>query len=291
MNPNKSLRDIAFFSLFDTPLHRTEVGFSHPKLRLVNDHHLLPDMNEDMIAMRQERQQRAESIIKKNQTWFQLLAAHPGVEMIALCNSLSWLQATDESDIDLLVVTKPGMIWQTRFALTSVLALLKKRPTSTNHSGKICLSFFVSSDHLDLSSVRNQEDVYMDYWLNHLIALYDPQNLLPSISQQKRVIGHTISQIATDNFLSKCFQLLFFKPSKQIAFLEKQSKKWQLNKFPEALKEAAEATTTDVVISDKMLKFHVNDRREEFQKRFDEVMRRLTLPAGRQAPPSLKREG
>lgn len=276
MNPEKSLKDIAFFSLFDTPLHRNEVDLSHPVLRLVDDYHLLPGMDETMIIKRKERQSRAHLIIQKNQAWFQLLAAHPGVEMIALCNSLSWLQATDESDIDLLIVTKPGMIWQTRFALTSVLALLNKRPTSTNHSGKICLSFFVSSDHLDLSSVRNQEDVYMDYWLNHLIALYDPQNLLPSISQQKRVIGHTISQITTDNFLSKCFQLLFFKPSKQIAFLEKQSKKWQLNKFPKALKEAAEVDSSNVVISDKMLKFHLNDRREEFQKRFDEVMREFT---------------
>ena len=38
--------------------------------------------------------------------------------MMAICNSLSMYATHEDSDIDLFIVTKPGMLWFIRFFVT-----------------------------------------------------------------------------------------------------------------------------------------------------------------------------
>jgi len=77
----------------------------------------------------------------------------PTVRAVFAVNTLSWWNTRPESDIDLLVVAKPGTVWLTRLFVVAPFALLKRRPKERGRD-PFCFSFFVSEDALALASLH-----------------------------------------------------------------------------------------------------------------------------------------
>lgn len=96
--------------------------------------------------------------------------------MIAIVNSLSMYATHKDSDIDLFIITKPGMIWFVRFF--STLILWKKGVWRKNDdiAGNFCLSFFITTDALDLSKIAIENDIYLYYWIYYLKPIFDKNN-------------------------------------------------------------------------------------------------------------------
>ena len=208
------LRTLAFFDAFSMPLTADDIfryyysdGNKPSKSNieaalssLLNQasvkegqvHYYLADRDSSIVDDRKKSRMRAIDLLKKARPWLSCLASWPGVRAISICNNVAFLNASEESDIDLFIIVNPGEIWQTRFALASFLQVFKKRPQPGNEYGKLCLSFIITSDQLDLSRVKIDNDVYLSYWLKTLLPVYDPDGL---VDQTKNVNARLFSHL------------------------------------------------------------------------------------------------
>jgi len=233
--------------------------------------YFLPDRGQEFVKEREVSKEIAHDLFKDSKNWFKVIASFPGVESIAICNNLGFLNATNNSDVDLFIITKPGQLWQTRFFLASLLHLFKKRPTQETNYGKFCLSFLISSDQLSISHVVLEDDPYFEYWFTSLLPVYDPNGHLPLFMQANKVHWNHIGAIPPlamrpleerRSFFSKLLHF-FTKPFHHV--LEKETKKWQEKNFSQAILAKLEEDQKDVVVTDTMLKFHTTDRRRHYR--------------------------
>ena len=185
----------------------------------------------------------------------------PGIKMIAVCNSLSYNRALANSDIDLFIITVKGRIWTSRFFSLLMLTVLRLRPPGKD---KICLSFFIAENNLDLEPYKIcVQDRYLTFWIKQLKPLYIEDNLY------KRFVRENNGVYYIPNYKRRIKRLII-KPLINILVTsldEKIYKYIQIRIMPSVIKKMACAWDTRVIISDRILKFHVNDRRLDFQNK------------------------
>lgn len=283
---------IAYFDIMDYPLAVTEIWkwlyfpVDNPAaeglrpslseiLKILEDGQLIKSLvenqrgfyflknREDLVATRQERYILAEKKIRKAKLAAKFFRLIPGVKMVALCNSLAWTNAREESDIDFFIVTARNKIWTARFLTAGFLQLLGLRPSKNKTRDKICLSFFVDEDSLDLESLAlDQPDVYLIYWIAQLVPLYDRGGIYQKFWQVNAWVK---------DFLPNAFKRDAMitaekeRPAGKAGAAEKFFRWLQMKILPKNLKETANRDSR-VVITDRILKFHVNDRREEYKQ-------------------------
>src|SRR3972149_5374158 len=102
---------------------------------------LIPQMKKKQEISKQLRQ-KAKRVAKRI---FQI----PFVKMVAVYGSLSYMNAKDDSDIDLIIITQPGRIWTVRALVNLYLDFNRLR--KDDHP--ICPNLFVSEEAMDLSKI------------------------------------------------------------------------------------------------------------------------------------------
>ncbi len=230
--------------------------------------------------------------------------------MIAVGNYIPADNTKKNSDIDFFIITKKGRIWLARFFCATISKILGWRPTEKNKKDKICLTFFISEDNLNLKSIALDQDIYFYYWIATLYPLYNKDEIYEKFIKAndwiKRYLPNLDSSVIARNDIGatkqsrnnsviarkslsrrmagKQSQGLQNKPrdcfSRQggiamtLDFLENLAKKFQFKIMPKNLKQLANKNTY-VIINDKILKFHDQDRREEYRNRFLERGKKL----------------
>lgn len=266
---------LTYFDMFSYPLTKVEakawqwagdepavnVGTEQIKAR---DGFYFLTGREEIIKIRQDRYKVSDKKVLKARRIVKIFRLLPSVKMVAICNSLGYQNARQESDIDLFIITSPGKIWLTRFWLTALLKFLRRRPYARGvKQDTFCLTFFLTTDHLNIESLKVADtDVYLTYWLTQLMPLYDPvgiydkfllannwvrqylPNYIPYQTSNDRQVGYTA--------WSKVFRPLTWSGWENIL------KKIQLKIMPVSLKQAANQDSR-VVIKDNILKFHGGD--------------------------------
>lgn len=231
-----------------------------------------------------ESRQRAQVLVEKKITIARqavsVLAAVPGVEAIFICNTVAAGWPSVNSDIDLLVVVKPGRLWLTRFLFTITTMVLTKRRHDHRVADHLCLSFYLTRDHLNLAEVRGSSpDIYLIYWLQQLIFLSgDPLVLTELAKANNWVREYTPNCMALKYGIEPLGTVSGFgRLVKQIGeslcfgWLEKGVRQFQKSRIDSKPHASAPA----VVISDHMLKFHEQDKREEYQRIWEEKIAQL----------------
>ena len=197
--PDSIIKTLAYFDIFNTPLTREElfhwlweektddyVGFARrlddlekqKKINKKSGYYFLPNRTK-IINIRQ----RAVPLIEEK---MQIAAAGakkirfiPFVETVFVCNTVAGGGVKKESDIDVFIIIKNGRLWLTRFLTTIILSIFNLRRNKKHIANKICLSFYATNDGLDLSKIKIADpDIYLIYWLENLIPVYDPNNVL-----------------------------------------------------------------------------------------------------------------
>ncbi len=227
----------------------------------------------DVSDWREERLQRVTDALRKHrraERFVRFASCLPWVRMIAVCNSLAFSFTNDESDIDLFVVTKRGRIWSTRFILTGVLALFRLRPGERKRD-PLCLSFFVADDSLDFSSIKiGQDDPYLAFWIATLSPVFDPDDVLSKLRAANGWIRQSLPRAKrVQRARSSMIRLIMKLPD--VSFFERFAERMQRNRFP-ALLRGMMNSDTRVVVTDGMLKFHHNDRRQEILNAYEKMV-------------------
>ncbi len=206
----------------------------------------------------------------------------PWIKMIAVGNIIGSHNLKKESDIDFFIITEPGRIWITRFFCAGLMKLFGMRPKEGDEQDKICLSFFISEEAMDLQGLMleyriSDIDVYFVYWLACLAPIYDKgetyKKLIKANSWLKEYLPNWQALQPADQRNSGKGFSNFYHDSVDLLFggLEKDVKRLQLKKLPSGLKNLMNKDSK-VVINDQVLKLHTMDRREEYREKWKEKL-------------------
>lgn len=288
------IKTLAYFDLADFPLTAEElfVFLWEPpiasredflaalaELNLSNqDGYYFFSGREKIVAERQRKFLISEQKLKIAARAAKKIRAIPFLRAIFVCNSVGARQADEESDIDFFIITEPKRIWLVRFFTNLILRLFGLRTYGQKNKNKICLSFYVDTNHLDLAPLRaTEQDVHFAYWAQQMLSLYDPQNFyaqfLRANSWIKNYVPHmrldpVATPIVADSVWGRGWKRMWEKMW-QGAYgltIEKQAKEIQLLKMKPAIKEKSQRQDNGVVISDGVLKFHENDTRIQYKE-------------------------
>ncbi len=243
---------------------------------------------EASVAARKARYLLAEGKYARVRRFFALARFAPYLRAAFVCNTLARSYARPESDIDMFVVAAPGRIWLARLFVTGLAAFLGVRPTATRSADRICLSFFVTEDALDLKPLAIDGDVYLPHWIQELYPVYDEagaaralfarngwlRDVLPGTRVQapsrRRAVPPRL--VKAKRGIERALDALFGDRHERWA--ERRQKKW----MPAALRAAADAPDSGVVLSDRILKFHDHDRRAEIRDAYNEKLSHVLRP-------------
>lgn len=302
------LSTIAYFDIFDFPLTAMEVwkwllvedkitvSHSFSELQSVlkspgpakyldqkNGFYFLKQ-RDHILDQRLANYKVAERKFKKAIRFIKTLRHIPFIKMVAVCNSLAFSNAGDYSDIDFFIITQKKRIFLARFWANLLPKLFGARPTRADTQDKLCLTFFVAEDKLNIADLQcSSFDIYLAYWIIQVLPIYNSGHTYENFieanawvsSHFPNFIPHRISprREIKDSWTSRLSRLMgstgtfgFWGDGQ-----EWLARKIQLKCLPDSLKKMANADTR-VVINNQVLKFHDNDRRAKFKEMFEEKM-------------------
>lgn len=290
------IKTLSFFSLFSYPLTKEEI-FSYlwkakidrnelyKKLEeMRNDgvlaekygYYFLPDR--DIAENRRQYFLESELKLKIARKAVKKISMVPFIKAIFVCNSVAFGTAEKNSDIDFFIVTAKKRLWLVRFLTNIILLIFGLRVGKNKTGNRICLSFYLNEENLDLKNIRVvPEDVYLSFWLATLLPLYDPQRIGDKIIKENRWLSELLPNFPESlsfyikevknggmkSFLKKILEKTWGKAYGDL--MEKQAAEAQKTKLKFSLKEQI---APNVVLDDTMLKFHENDRRREYYEKW-----------------------
>ncbi|MDO8499802.1 MAG: hypothetical protein Q7S66_04030 [bacterium] len=217
------------------------------------------------------------------------LRAVPFLRAIFVCNSVGAGQAKSESDIDFFIVAAAGRVWIVRWFCNLILRLWGLRTYGTKLRDRICLSFFVDENNLDLEKFQGvEEDVHFIYWTNQKIPLYDAGGMyerftranswvkkyLPNLPQ-KFAAGYAgaVADTGIGRIWKTMWETLWRGAYGDL--IERQARALQWHILPLSVKEMAN-TNTATVINDVVISLHHSDSRAQLKSEWEAAARQLS---------------
>jgi hypothetical protein len=238
----------------------------------------------ECIAERQRHIVPTELMLKKARRAARCIAWLPFLKAILVCNSVGAETATMESDVDLLIITDPGRIWIVRFFAHSILRLLGMRTYGRKTAGRMCLCFFIDTDHLDLGPLRVvPDDIHFAYWLQQMFPLYDAADyagrfrkantwVVDYVPHQKAELRFPVTY--TEKIKISWLGALAKKILEKMwgnnygELIEREAKKVQWQSISPRIKELARVPNNHVVLREGILKFHEHDTRLAYRQQW-----------------------
>jgi hypothetical protein len=232
---------------------------------------------EAMVAEHEARRLFLPRKLHKARRVTRWLARLSGIRFVALCNTTALGHARDEGDLDFFIVTRSGSVWQSRLLATLPFKLFGGRPKpGASERDAICLSYFVDENALDLSShMLEGEDPYFRHWFLSLLPLFDD-----GVSADLWKANYAI--------LSRHPHAIMWIPNRDIAiespvmripcfrWLERITKWIQHKTFGARIKQEMNKDTR-VIVSDHILKFHVDDGRARFREAYHAICQKYGI--------------
>ncbi|MBU0646535.1 hypothetical protein KJ611_03655 [Patescibacteria group bacterium] len=226
----------------------------------------------ELVAERQQNFLDSVRKYKKLRSVIDWLSLAPGVRGIAAVNTMSWWQTNGQSDIDLFIIVQPGSIWLSRLLLVTPFALLKKRPGAADRLDPFCFTFFVSQSAIDLKPLAVLgADPYLAYWTMGVVPVFGRA-------------GQWREFQAENQWAKEYLPNAFMRPMhRELAaagwrpwpgswkFLDQGARRIQERRFPEKI-QLMKNRDSRVVVNNEVLKFHVDDPRQEFKRRWQELI-------------------
>lgn len=244
-------------------------------------YYILSDSEKNLPSKRKQKYNFTEEKWKRAKRFLPWLAIMPGVQAIWFGNSVAWCNAREQSDIDLVIISKPGNIWTARFFTTTLMKLLRQRPHEQEHAKALCLSFYVDADHLNIETYKvHEQDIHYSFWVTQMYPLYDSKTENGTFEDYKKenqwvenefVFSPWLQPIMKRTIQLRPYQRILQKIFSAASFFESTLRRVQLRIMPKKLTGAA-ATGSTVVLSDTILKLHTNDNRLDIQNRWEALL-------------------
>ena len=277
------VRAVAFFDLFDFPLTSLEIWqYLDVKTNLKEIEDVLEIENEylehsegfyflknrkKIIDIRKERYNINDSKLKIAIKISKVFSTLCSIKMIAVANSIGSHNLKEDGDIDMFIVTRKKQLWITRLLLVVLVKFLNMRPREGDEKDKICLSFFVDENNLNLEKFKLKDDIYFNYWLAGLVPIYFREDTYHEFIKEnhwikKELPNWELKQVGKGRQIKSKFK---FKCAFNL--YESLAKEIQLRMMSSRIKELMNQDNR-VVINDHVLKMHVQDNRKKYRDLF-----------------------
>ncbi len=230
-----------------------------------------------------------------------LLHSVPFLKAIFVSSSVAAETAYPQSDIDFFIIAAPARVWIVRLFANLILRTLGLRVYGKKRKNRMCLCFFVDTNHLNLEPYRiEKDDIHFMYWLSSMLPVYDEKNYFGDFIKANKWVGNYLPNIQLSSKAQPTAGHLKLQrwrrdPSTSLRFarndsgkvgkwwkkmweamwagaygdtVEKQAKEVQYMKMKLSLKEKAKLGNNEVVIADGILKLHDNDRRKFYRDKW-----------------------
>lgn len=130
------------------------------------------DGRQDIIKKRlkNERYSQKKLIIAKNAT--KLVSKIPTVKFVGITGALAMMNASKDSDIDLIIITKQNTLWTTRFLVYGLLRVAGyklRSPNQKDEKNKLCLNMWL--DESDLIWNKKDRNIYTAHEITQIVPL------------------------------------------------------------------------------------------------------------------------
>ncbi len=216
------------------------------------------------------------------------LSMIPFLRFIGICNNLAINNVNQNSDIDFLIITDKKYIWFVKGVAFIGLSVLRLRRHGDKSAKRVCLSFFISEDNLDLKPIAKYPyDIHLAYWSAQIIPVFDEgvyqkfqknnswvQELIPAYPKYFDRSAEIKKLNSSIVFLKKIDEFIL---RLGLGFIFNQLGKYIQLKRLERVKSITgkHYKEKDMVMNNQMLKYHPIDRRklyrDEFEKRIEQL--------------------
>lgn len=214
-----------------------------------------------------------------------LLCLVPFVRMVAVGNTLAIEHAREDSDIDFFIIAKTGRLWTVRLISLLLLQLAGLRRHGRHIQDRLCLSFYATEEALDLSTLAKPSlDPYLAYWVASLWPVYGKETYKKFWQANFWIKQFLPTVFARETNGPRRVDESWFSKSWRIGFecildgvlgnaLEKFCRLIMLRRIYSHSNSRLQRQETDVVVSDRILKFHETDRRIKIREEWEEWFR------------------
>lgn len=156
---------IFYHNIFDYPLAYSEIVRWTPKnppkkqvkIEFKNGFYFISG-REGLIYRREVRKRHSRKKIKIAEKASKIMSFIPFIKMVGTTGSVAMNNATEDSDIDLIVVTEQGRLWTSRliaYVLLNLLGFGLRIPKKTTQKDKLCLNIWLDENNLTWKKERN----------------------------------------------------------------------------------------------------------------------------------------
>lgn len=189
----------------------------------------------DLVEKRIRRNKISEKKFKiiRKVVWF--LRFVPYVRMVAVTGRMAMKNASEESDLDLLIVLKHGRIFTGRTLVTFLVHILGKRRYGKKITDRICLNYFITDKSLEIQL----KDLFSSSEYSFALPMFGFKNFQkfqeaniwikdtkPNYNPEKLANLKMIPDSDASRFLRKWGERIF-----SVNFIEKNLKKWQIRRI------------------------------------------------------------
>ncbi len=290
------LKTLAFFEIFSRPLTLEElwdflyqtqasrlqilIGLKKlkekRKITQQDNHYFLAGSKiyKDFLKNREICKKRWQKVI-----WIvKILKFIPFVKNISVINSLSFGSSNEDSDIDILIVTKKNRLWTTRALIIAVLEILGQNKNKWYQANKFCLGFAFDEERLALSKFRLKNDIYLSYWLASLKPVLDKKVYNIFIEKNSWIYKELPNWKPKDPILKESKPNSFWEKILSGSLGEKIEKKLAQLQIKHIWSDPKSWHKGGSVIADNhMLKLHPYDRRSFFQEKWQKRIAKINI--------------
>jgi len=209
---------------------------------------------------------------EKTEKYLKFIKWIPGLKMIWVWNSIAMNCSNSESDIDLFIVTSPNSMWLNRIIITIIFQILWVRKNEKKHAERFCLSFFATTNWLDFSSWKIENDIYLYYWIVYFKPILNYENTYELFLEK----NNSWADFSEYNYIiEENKKYIKFKRNKILKFEDDYVIKFMNNSLksiflPKTLNHYEKIWKPYwVIINDNLLKFHNWDIRKKIQEEFN----------------------
>jgi hypothetical protein len=228
------------------------------------------------------RQQQARWALpkrKRAQKGARLLSYLPFVRFVGLANTMAFdAPRQANSDIDFFIVLGSNRLFIGRLFVTLIVHLFGWRRYGERVHNRLCLSFYITENNLNLEQFSKKDDPYLRFWVASLVPLFDRgiyDRLIKAnawvtkdLPNWQKIYSSYINKNkkSLPSIIQRILELLFGGAWGN--WCEKVFYKFQMKHILPYVADHLNNGTTDVVISEKVVKMHTNDRRVELAAAF-----------------------
>jgi len=235
----------------------------------------------NLVKLRIERQIIADKKWKKSKRIINFLQLIPYIRMVAVSGSLAMNNTREESDIDLLIVSKSGRIWTCRMFTTIFFHLIGQRRHGKLTKNRFCLNHYITTKSLKIP----HKSLYNAQTYAHLVPLYQKRGLYRKFQKANLWINEYLVNYPKERKgylnivkINKVFKLIrdFFELildsylGNRLELILKGIQEKKIKKEPLTYKSGGR-----VVFNDNQLEFHPDSPEKKILNKHNTTMEKL----------------